>query len=56
MKQLQDRILKLEKELKETKNAHNEEMKLKEGSHSKVIEELREELERTIAVSVISYF
>lgn len=43
--------MKLEGELNDTKKAHSEEMRFKEDSHSKLIEELKDEMERTISVS-----
>ena len=54
VRQLQERIVKLEGELVETNRAHKEAMKLKDDSFSKLMEEHKEEMERTISVCIAS--
>lgn len=45
-----ERINELEKVMEEMVRKHKEETKLKEDSHSKIVEEMKEEMERTITV------
>jgi len=52
LRQLQERIVKLESELVETNRSHKEAMKLKDDSFSKLMEEHKEEMERTISETV----
>ena len=46
--------MKLEGELVETNRSHKEAMKLKDDSFSKLMEEHKEEMERTISVRITS--
>ena len=46
-----ERVQELEIELEQVRNKFNEEMKLKEEQHSKLIKEMKEDMGRVIAVS-----